>query len=418
MKYVEPSSLPRGIILTVFASLFVILTATGSFAQTDDDKTDKKKREYLDIYCRYQKMLEDHWIAELEKEVSDTALDVIKKKAVRDKNYKPESLPETLSELLRQRGRAIYKKKRTQRYLELMEKFLFQENLGESYKEEDLPSQKDCEDFFAVEAERWEKKALAETELREKKALAEAERRELETRQRQAKVGKVLAKSTTAMVDVPGGTFTMGCTPEQRNCDDDEEPVHQVQLKGFQIGKYEVTQELWGAVMNETPYGSGNCLECPVDNVSWKAVQAFLEKLNGLTGERYRLPTEAEWEYAARGGQQSKGYEYAGSSEPGSVAWYKANSSGRGEHPVGQKQPNELGLYDMSGNVREWVQDCWNMNYVGAPSDGSAWEQGNCDSRVSRGGSSDKEQIFIRSSNRTSSPLKYNIGFRLARSLP
>ena len=404
----------------MFASLFVILTGTGSFAQMDTDKMEKKKREYLGIYCRYQTALEDHWIAQLQKEISDEALDAIKKKAVRDKNYKPESLPDTLSALLRQRGRAIYKKKRTQRYLELMEKFLFQENLGKSYKE-DLPSQKDCEDFLAVEAERREKKALAEAELREKNALAEAEGRELEMRQRQVKVERVLAKSTTAMVHIPGGSFTMGCTLGQRNCDDDEEPAHQVQLKSFQIGKYEVTQELWGAVMHETPYGSGNCLECPVANASWKAVQAFLEKLNGLTGEQYRLPTEAEWEYAARGGEQSKGYEYAGSNEPDSVAWHKKNS-GKVKHPVGQKQPNELGLYDMSGNVKEWVQDCWNMNYVGAPSDGSAWEQGHCGSRVARGGSSYDEQMFIRLSNRssnvTSITFQYNMGFRLARTLP
>ena len=166
---------------------------------------------------------------------------------------------------------------------------------------------------------------------------------------------------------------------------------------------------------------SGNCLECPVRMVSWEAVQAFLEKLNGLTGERYRLPTEAEWEYAARGGQQGKGYEYTGSNEPGSVAWYKENG-GYVEHPVGQKQPNELGLYDMSGNVKEWVQDCWNMNYVGAPSDGSAWEQGNCGSRVSRGGSSSNQQMFIRLSNRssndTSNRFPRDMGFRLARTLP
>ena len=355
----------------------------------------KEKPEYLGIYCRYQTMLEDHWIAELEEKVTDATLDTIREKAVKEKDDKAQSLPETLS-ALRRRGRAIYKKKRAKRYIELMEEFLFKESLKESYTG-DPPSKADCEKFFAEETERREK---------------EAKRRQLEAQQRQARLEKVLEQ-----VRVPGGSFTMGCTPEQKNCDHDEKPAHQVQVNGFQIGKYEVTNELWEAMMDSS--GSA-CPQCPVANVSWDRVQEFLKRLNDLTGEQYRLPTEAEWEYAARGGQQSKGYEYVGSNEPGSVAWYNGNSGGK-PNRVGKKQPNELGLYDMSGNVREWVQDCWNKTYVGAPNDGSAWEQGNCRHRVLRGGSWNDAPSNLRAANRNGGGTGYRvnyIGFRLARTLP
>ncbi len=164
------------------------------------------------------------------------------------------------------------------------------------------------------------------------------------------------------MVHVEGGTFTMGCTPEQyavHVCNSDEYPRHQVRVSSFEIGKYEVTQELWEAVMGENPSHFKGCAQCPVEQVSWNDVQAFLEKLNELTGEKYRLPTEAEWEYAARGGQQNRGSVYAGG------GWLPSNSGDK-THPVGQKRPNELGLYDMSGNVAEWVQD-WYGKYLSSP---------------------------------------------------
>lgn len=333
--------------MAVFTSMFVVLTGTGSFAETDADKIEKKKREYLRIYCRYQTTLEDQWIAALEKEISDEALDAIKKKAVKEKDDKAQLLPETLS-ALRHRARAIYKKKRAERDIEILEKYLFTMNISDSYIG-DPPSKTDCEKFSVEETERQQREAQEQAERRQKAAQEEA-------RQRQAKVEKILALSTMVMVDVPGGSFAMGCTPEQKNCEDDEKPAHQVQVNVFQIGKYEVTLELWMAVMRGTRYlgGSGDCAQCPVTQVSWNEVQAFLEKLNGLTGARYRLPTEAEWEYAARGGQQSKGYEYVGSNEPDSVAWYNGNSRSKqarqkrpydsGSKPVGQKQPNELGL--------------------------------------------------------------------------
>ncbi|MDD4847638.1 MAG: formylglycine-generating enzyme family protein [Bacteroidales bacterium] len=189
------------------------------------------------------------------------------------------------------------------------------------------------------------------------------------------------------MIYVKGGTFTMGCTSEQgSDCESDEKPAHQVTLTDYYIGKFEVTQELWRAVMGSDPselYFKG-CDECPVENVSWNDIQVFLLKLNVKTGKRFRLPTEAEWEYAARGGNKSNGYKYSGSNTIGNVGWYTDNSGSK-THPVGQKTPNELGIYDMSGNVWEWCQD-WYGDYSSnsqtnptGPSSGSY--------RVLRGGS-------------------------------
>ena len=158
------------------------------------------------------------------------------------------------------------------------------------------------------------------------------------------------------MVAVKGGTFTMGATSEQDSISDDEKPVHLVTLSDYRIGKTEVTQELWQAVMGSNPsYDKGDNL--PVENVSWNDCQEFIKKLNSLTGLNFRLPTEAEWEYAARGGNKSKGYKYSGSNDIGIVAWYHSNSST--VHAVATKSPNELGLYDMSGNVWERCSDLY-----------------------------------------------------------
>ena len=221
------------------------------------------------------------------------------------------------------------------------------------------------------------------------------------------------------MVSIPGGSFMMGCTHEQRDCRDREYPGHEVQVNDFEIGQYEVTQELWAAVMGENPSKFNDCAQCPVENVSWEDVRWFLKKLNVQTGVQYRLPTEAEWEYAARGGQQSRGYRYAGSNNVDAVGWY-----GRRTHWVGQKEPNELGVYDMSGNVWEWVEDCWHESYRGAPSDGRAWESensGDCSKRVLRGGSwGSTLRGTLRSAYRfrLTSGFRFNlIGFRVARTL-
>ena len=166
------------------------------------------------------------------------------------------------------------------------------------------------------------------------------------------------------MVFVEGGTFTMGGTEEQgEDAEYREKNTHSVTLSDYYIGKYEVTQTQWESIMGSNPSGNWNTNSNnnPVDNVSWDDIQEFITKLNAQTGKRFRLPTEAEWEYAARGGNQSKGYKYSGSNNVGDVAWY-ADNSGNKTHPVGQKSPNELGIYDMSGNVWEWCQD-WYGDY-------------------------------------------------------
>ena len=157
------------------------------------------------------------------------------------------------------------------------------------------------------------------------------------------------------MVYVEGGTFTMGATSEQgSDANSDEKPSHSVCLSSFSIGRYEVTQEEWEAVMDN------NCsrfrgAKRPVENVSWDDCQSFIRKLNTMTGMDFRLPTEAEWEFAARGGNKSKGYKYAGSNTLSDVAWF--NDMENREQPVKGKAPNELGIYDMSGNVDEYCAD-------------------------------------------------------------
>ncbi len=163
------------------------------------------------------------------------------------------------------------------------------------------------------------------------------------------------------MIAVDGGTFSMGATSEQgSDANSNEKPVHSVTLSDYYIGETEVTQELWEAVMGSNPsYFSGD--QKPVEKVSWDDCKEFITKLNNLTGKNFRLPTEAEWEYAARGGNKSKGYKYSGSNTIGDVAWYSSNSSST-THNVKTKSPNELGIYDMSGNVWEWCED-WYGDY-------------------------------------------------------
>ena len=203
------------------------------------------------------------------------------------------------------------------------------------------------------------------------------------------------------MVAVEGGTFTMGNTAEQgSDAFDDENPTHQVTLSGYSIGQTEVTQELWQAVMGSNPSyfqastnsNYGDNLQRPVETVSWDDCHTFITKLNELTGKTFRLPTEAEWEYAARGGNKGQGYKYAGSNTLDDVAWYLgtlpstiSGTAGYGPQTVATKAPNELGLYDMSGNVYEWCQD-WYGRYSSdtqtnptGPNSGSE--------RVCRGGS-------------------------------
>jgi formylglycine-generating enzyme required for sulfatase activity len=187
------------------------------------------------------------------------------------------------------------------------------------------------------------------------------------------------------MIFVKGGCYRMGDTVG--GGEPDEKPVHEVCVNDFYIGKYEVTQRQWQRIMGNNPSRFSNCGDnCPVEQVSWNDTQDFIRKLNSQSGKQYRLPTEAEWEYAARSG--GKGEKWAGTSSESSLgdyAWYSANSGGS-SHPVGQKQPNGLGLHDMAGNVWEWCQDWYGGSYYsqsprdnpGGPSSGS--------DRIYRGG--------------------------------
>ena len=243
------------------------------------------------------------------------------------------------------------------------------------------------------------------------------------------------------MIAVEGGTFMMGSAVEPDSGDYDWDfPAHRVTLSGYSIGETEVTQELWVAVMGSNPsyynaYGDsisgsyhssyyyGINLQRPVEHVTWTECQTFIAKLNALTGETFRLPTEAEWEYAARGGNKSKGYKYAGSNTIGDVAWYYGNrpttnssDSNYGTQMVATKAPNELGLYDMSGNVWEWCQD-WYGSYSSeaqtnptGPTSGSG--------RVDRGGSWGNGADYCRVSFRHYFTPGYHLshlGLRLAR---
>ena len=215
------------------------------------------------------------------------------------------------------------------------------------------------------------------------------------------------------MILVDGGTFRMGATPEQGSNVEVfvyEKPVHNVTLNSYYIGRTEVTQTLWQAVMGSNPSSNWKGDNLPVEDVSWDDCQTFITKLNKITGKKFRLPTEAEWEYAARGGTKSNGYKYSGSNNLDDVAWYDSNT-----HPVATKQANELGIYDMSGNVREWCQDWYDayssldqINPIG-PSSGSK--------RVVRGGGWSGEWGPCRSSYRDAAPSSFRIhflGLRLA----
>ena len=231
------------------------------------------------------------------------------------------------------------------------------------------------------------------------------------------------------MVVIPTGSFLMGSPPNPEQdpfsnakpvkiSQDNEKPQHRVTIQLFAIGKYEVTQEQWYAVMGNNPSSNiGHTL--PVENISWDDAQLFVQKLSQKTGKKYRLSSEAEWEYAARGGSTTT-YPWGNSeSELHIYAWFYA--IGNGTHPVGLKKPNQFGLYDMIGNVWEWTQDCWNLDYSGAPTEGSAWMSGDCSQRVLRGGFWISVPLLLRSAERgksTSSNRFSYAGFRVARDLP
>jgi len=221
------------------------------------------------------------------------------------------------------------------------------------------------------------------------------------------------------MVVIPAGSFDMGSNDYAA-----EKPIHHVTIASFLMGKTEVTQGQWKAVMG-TASGSFACGDnCPVEGVSWNDAKAFLVRLIKVTGRKYRLPTEAEWEFAARAGSTNKWSFGDDESQLVSYSWYYENSGRKTQaagqtHPVSLKLPNAFGLYDMHGNVWEWTQDCWHDNYSGAPIDGSAWTSGcSGDLRTLRGGSWYNFSNSLRSANRSSAAQDDRrgfIGFRLAR---
>ena len=233
-----------------------------------------------------------------------------------------------------------------------------------------------------------------------------------------AEQDQIIQNLLNNMVTVQGGTFTMGATPEQgSDALDNEKPAHQVTLSTFGIGRYEVTQEEWQAVMGDNP-SELKGPKHPVENVGWDDCLVFINKLNALTGKKFRLLTEAEWEFAARGGNQSKGYKYSGSNNIDEVAWFGYNKSHSTSHDVGTKRPNELGLYDMSGNVWEWCSD-WFGFYGNTPQTNPAGASGGS-FRVRRGGSWVNLDWSCRVSNRdmrSAGAKFYNIGMRLALTL-
>ena len=272
----------------------------------------------------------------------------------------------------------------------------------------------------AAQAVAVEKSALQQLQ---QKVLQDYERERERERERNVFGGKT---ETEYFARIPAGSFRMGDI--QGGGDSDERPVHRVRIKAFLLGKTEVTFAQWDACVaaggcrrkpDDEGWGRGNR---PVINVSWEDItEQFIPWLNKTTGKRYRLPTEAEWEYAARAGSETK-YSWGNS-----IGRNKANCDGCGSRwddsktaPVASFATNGFGLYDMHGNVWEWTQDCWNSSYRGAPSDGSAWLSGNCSRRVLRGGSWGFYPDNLRSANRDYNSTGFrsgNRGFRLARTL-
>jgi len=214
------------------------------------------------------------------------------------------------------------------------------------------------------------------------------------------------------MVWVTGGRFVMGNIAGEV----DEKPENEIVIDGFAINKYPVTQYEWRMVMGNNPSEFSGCDQCPVEMVSWNDAQRFIEKLNNMTGKKYVLPTEAEWEYAAKGGLQTNRYRYSGSDNIEEIGWYNDNS-GKHPHPVGEKMPNELGLYDMTGNVWEWCQDWYHKNYYETQPKNNPIGPKAGGARVRRGGSWFTQARNCKTTTRNSVQQDYKDdigGFRLA----
>ena len=273
--------------------------------------------------------------------------------------------------------------------------------------------------FYREALELLDEAEQEEARRKQRRKRVEARRKQEEARRKQ--IRPILPE----MVVIPGGRFQMGCV-SGKNCQGDEQPVHEVRVASFALSKYEVTFEEYDRFTAATGrklaadrgWGLGRR---PVIHVSWTDAVAYAEWLSDQTGERYRLPSEAEWEYAARAGSATK-YSWGNQ-----IGRNRANCNGCGSRwdgektaPVGSFSPNAWGLHDMHGNVWESVQDCQNDSYQGAPTDGSAWTSGNCELRVLRGGSWNIQPVNLRAAyrNRNFSGIRYSYnGFRVARTL-
>ena len=247
--------------------------------------------------------------------------------------------------------------------------------------------------------------------------------REIYEEHKKHEIPKTFTSPSTGMefILIPAGKFMMGSPSDEEGRYDYEGPVHEVKIKNsFYLGKYPVIQKQWEKMMGNNPSSSKD-EDRPVEMVSWDDVQEFVKRINEKEGaDKYRLPSEAEWEYACRAGTQTRYSFGSDESKLNEYAWYSDNSD-RKTHRVGQKKPNYWGLYDMHGNVLEWVQDEWHDNYKNAPSDGSAWEDGKDDSfRVNRGGGWGDNVGNCRSANRDGyypGGGNFGLGFRLLREL-
>jgi len=228
-----------------------------------------------------------------------------------------------------------------------------------------------------------------------------------------------IGKPDIEMVLIKGGKFKMGCPGENEGCIGDERPRHEVKLGNFYIGKYPVTQKQWASVMGINPshFDGEGWADLPVEQVSWNEVQEFIRRLNVMTGKKYRLPTEAEWEYASRGGVNGKGEKFSGHGFLDDIAWYDYNSGGK-SHSVGVKKPNEIGLHDMIGNVWEWVDDWYDKNYYRESHVSNPKGPRRGMERVYRGADFGSSESHCRNSIRNFNKPGYraiNLGFRLAR---